>query len=559
NYIVWEDYRNSPSYDPLKNPDIYGVDISNLGNEIAIASEGVFDNSTYVTQLYPFGGEKAVWMDYRDGNWNIYFYDFLNPVANGIQITSDSSKQTTPAISGNRIVWEDKRNGEWDIYTRTINPDNSLGIETAIVTALGSQSRPRIDSNRVVWIDYRNGWPNSDIYLYDFSNPVANGTAVVSDLSVQTNPAISGNRIVWQDYRNGNADIYMRTINSNGTLGAETQVTTDSYAQINPAIYGNIIVWEDYRTGSSNIYLYNISTGIETPLTSGSYYHMNPAIYDNKVVWADGRNGGYIDQFGPHNSDIYLAYIDVPNQNPTANAGVDQTVNEGTTVNLSGSGTDSDGDTLSYNWTQTQGPSVTLNNPNIAAPSFTAPEVTADTTLTFQLTVNDGKGGTAIDAVNVAVKNIASIQLYKGWNSIALPINPSTPLTAQSLLDLINPQGGDVTQIAKWDKETQSWIIHINNLPINNFEIKPGEGYFIKSNKNSQFNLTGTSISSSIQISFFKNWNLAGVPYPVNKYTAQTLLDEINSQGGNATLIAKWDKETQSWIININNIPIIDF
>ncbi|MBI4744751.1 MAG: hypothetical protein HY776_08070, partial [Actinobacteria bacterium] len=47
NYIVWEDYRNSPSYDPLKNPDIYGVDISNLGNEIAIASEGVFDNSTY--------------------------------------------------------------------------------------------------------------------------------------------------------------------------------------------------------------------------------------------------------------------------------------------------------------------------------------------------------------------------------------------------------------------------------------------------------------------------------------------------------------------------------
>jgi hypothetical protein len=79
-----------------------------------------------------------------------------------------------------------------------------------------------------------------------------------------------------------------------------------------------------------------------------------------------------------------------------------------------------------------------------------------------------------------------TIQLYKGWNLIALPINPPTPFTAQTLLDLINSQGGNATQIVRWDPITQSWIIHINNLPINDFKIKPDEGYFIKTGKTSE-------------------------------------------------------------------------
>src|SRR3989475_7335835 len=65
---------------------------------------------------------------------------------------------------------------------------------------------------------------------------------------------------------------------------------------------------------------------------------------------------------------------------PIASAGPDQTVNEEGPVFLNGAGSfDPDGTTLTYSWTQTAGPIVTLSNSNTATPTFTAPIVGADT------------------------------------------------------------------------------------------------------------------------------------------------------------------------------------
>jgi Tol biopolymer transport system component len=98
----------------------------------------------------------------------------------------------------------------------------------------------------------------------------------------------------------------------------------------------------------------------------------------------------------------------VVNQPPTANAGSDQTVSEGQAVQLDGSGSkDPEGDTLTYAWTQTAGPSVTLSDASSAAPTFTAPNVGPDgDTLTFKLAVDDGNGHTASDTVDIGVQNV---------------------------------------------------------------------------------------------------------------------------------------------------------
>ncbi|OQX04354.1 MAG: hypothetical protein BWK73_36500, partial [Thiothrix lacustris] len=95
---------------------------------------------------------------------------------------------------------------------------------------------------------------------------------------------------------------------------------------------------------------------------------------------------------------------------PTPNAGADRTVNEKTLVTLDGSGSkDSDGTIASYAWKQTAGATVTLAGATTAKPTFTAPDIAADTTLTFELTVTDNKGATAKDTVNIAVKNVANL------------------------------------------------------------------------------------------------------------------------------------------------------
>ncbi len=74
---------------------------------------------------------------------------------------------------------------------------------------------------------------------------------------------------------------------------------------------------------------------------------------------------------------------------PIASAGPAQTVAAGATVTLDGSGSsDPNGDSLTYQWTQTAGPAVTLSSATAVKPTFTAPATAA--TLTFQLVVSNG-------------------------------------------------------------------------------------------------------------------------------------------------------------------------
>jgi hypothetical protein len=101
--------------------------------------------------------------------------------------------------------------------------------------------------------------------------------------------------------------------------------------------------------------------------------------------------------------------VTVVNNSPTANAGADQSVDEGAVVMMSGSGSDPDaGQTLTFMWTQTGGPAVTLTGANTATPTFTAPQVAQATCvlLTFQLKVTDSCGAMTTDTVTVSVNDV---------------------------------------------------------------------------------------------------------------------------------------------------------
>ncbi|MEQ9563637.1 MAG: Calx-beta domain-containing protein, partial [Woeseiaceae bacterium] len=97
------------------------------------------------------------------------------------------------------------------------------------------------------------------------------------------------------------------------------------------------------------------------------------------------------------------------NQTPRAVAGASQTVTAGAVVTLNGStSNDPDGDTLSFEWSQTSGPQVSLGNANTSRATFTAPSVQSDTMLQFRLTVRDPAGLSNIATTAVIITTAGS-------------------------------------------------------------------------------------------------------------------------------------------------------
>ena len=132
------------------------------------------------------------------------------------------------------------------------------------------------------------------------------------------------------------------------------------------------------------------------------------------------------DNAGATRTDTVTVNVNVP---PVANAGSDQTVNDGTSVTLQGNGTDANGTIASYAWTQTAGPAVPMTGTNTPTLTFPAPATTAG--LTFQLTVTDNQQATHIDSVTVTVTSLAAPVIVRQ------PTNPHSVQDGSALMFLV--------------------------------------------------------------------------------------------------------------------------
>ena len=154
-----------------------------------------------------------------------------------------------------------------------------------------------------------------------------------------------------------------------------------------------------------------------TGATSATYTLTAAEIGKVITVTASFTDGGSAQE---SRTSAATAAVSAANSPPVANAGDDQTVNEGATVTLDGSGTrDPDidpntgtGDTLTYFWAQTSGTTVTLSDTSAISPTFTAPirQTADDGEFEFTLTVRDAAGAEDTDTVAISVSTDVSVQ-----------------------------------------------------------------------------------------------------------------------------------------------------
>jgi hypothetical protein len=227
-------------------------------------------------------------------------------------------------------------------------------------------------------ISYKEESPtNSDLHLYVVNNTIVNDRGSGTFVRVSAGTALLQNNV----FQGGGAVLN----------GSATQVSN----YVGNAALANTAIYDYHLTaGSTNCIdkgtVPDPGTGIDGFSLIPACQYVHPCSYQARPV------SGVID---------IGAYEYFVNQPPTVDAGLDQSVYEGQTVHLHAAGSDPNTDPLAYAWTQTAGLTVTLSGSNTADASFTAPAVSTVTqaSMTFQVSVNDGNGGTANDSVNVRV------------------------------------------------------------------------------------------------------------------------------------------------------------
>ena len=114
--------------------------------------------------------------------------------------------------------------------------------------------------------------------------------------------------------------------------------------------------------------------------------------------------------FGQGNSKKVEISVDIAQANslPSVDAGEPVAVREGAQVTLNATASDQDGDQLTYSWNHDSTLDISMANADSLSPTFTAPQVSANTTVAFMLTADDGTD-THSDAVTVTILDVPAV------------------------------------------------------------------------------------------------------------------------------------------------------
>ena len=325
--------------------------------------------------------------------------------------------------SGQNVSFSKDQNGTFNVTLQVTDEGGLTATDTAVITV--NNVLPTVSINNVpgdfegasITIQYSMMDPGDEgtlAYIIDFGD----GDTYSSSLSVnpgqtynlstthvfEDNATYNGSITVTDD-TTSNVDTATFTIFNVNPSTNDFKINNISTATSSIYINQNVVISADYSDlgvgdthvakvywGSGDYQSYNISGG-SLNITSSNF--LSAGTY-NCTFYVEDDDGGSSSPIS------FIINVQIPNTAPTAEAGGPYTVNEGSSVILTGSGTDSEGG-LTYSWDLDYNGSYETSGQNV---SFSKNQ---NGTFNVSLQVTDTGGLTDTDIAIVTVLNVAPV------------------------------------------------------------------------------------------------------------------------------------------------------
>ncbi|MFA6171275.1 MAG: hypothetical protein WC715_02340 [Patescibacteria group bacterium] len=175
----------------------------------------------------------------------------------------------------------------------------------------------------------------------------------------------------------------------------------------------------------------------------------------------------------------------------------------------------------------------------------------------YQIVAYNAAGSATSSPANTQVtinQTTSALALAPGWNLVTLPIQPVDAQTGQPINYTADSfgvlAGADV--VVSWNATTQQYASHVVGLPIGDFSLTNGMGFFVHVAAAKTLSIMGTPFPQ-ITPALSAGWNAVGF----NGAAATTA--EAYGLSIGANIITKFDSATQQYSSHIIGFPINNF
>lgn len=138
--------------------------------------------------------------------------------------------------------------------------------------------------------------------------------------------------------------------------------------------------------------------------------------------------------------------------------------------------------------------------------------------------------------------------LQEGYNLVSFPIlfkdeNEKEIKKVSELIEYLNKQGTEITTITAYrGGKFLPYVIRDGVGFGDDFNILPGEGYFVLTHSSGEFIFTGTKVKDGLEVQLYQGWNLVNIyNSEVESYSGFDILKKMREQSVGADILSKWE------------------